>query len=392
MKAKRSDVAELRCWAEINLSALRHNLTIIKSMLPAEASFLAVVKANAYGHCAPVIAKECVKAGARYLAVACLEEALELREAGITAPILIFTTCFLNCLKEVVKEDITLPISSLSEAEAISACWKRLHRTSEGEVPKVKVHFACDSGMARLGFSLREKDLDSSLAEMEKVANLPGLELEGIFTHFATACSEDPTYLELQFKRFQEGITRLEEKGIRFKLRHCANSATFLTRAEMILDMARPGVILYGGRDGDFMKDFDFRPVMALRARLSFVRALEAGEGISYGLTYHSEQPMRVGVLECGYADGLHRVLSNKAEFSLKGKKIRQVGRICMDRCMVDLSEVPEAKIGDVVTLFGQAGEDFVDAEEQANLAGSISYELFTSVHSRVPRIFIEEE
>lgn len=378
-----------RCWAEIDSGALRHNLSEIKKHIPDDSSLLTVVKADAYGHGAARVARICLQEGARYLAVAFLEEALELREEEIDAPILILSACPPERAAEMILSRLTVPVSTAEEAKELSrAVEEAWIHTPALAGKKLTVHIKIDSGMARLGFSAREGDQAGSADAIAAACRLPGLEAEGIFTHFATASAPDLSYRDLQYKRFMGIIAALEQKGIHFSLRHCANSAAILSDAGMCLDMVRAGIILYGGRDGEQMrKQADLWPVMALRARLSTIRELKAGEGISYGLTYTCPRDMRVGVLECGYADGLHRRLSNRARFSLRGKEIRQIGRICMDRCMVDLSGLPEARIGDTVTIWGKADQDFVDPEEQAQRADTISYELFCAVSKRVPRI-----
>lgn len=380
------DRARSRCFAEISESALRHNIRAIKTFLPETSSWLGVVKADAYGHGAVRTAEICLEMGAAYLAVAMPEEAFHLREGGIKAPILILSHSAPEYTEDLVRLDITQSVSSFAEAEGYS-------RAAAGLAHPLKIHIKLDTGMARLGYSAREKDQAETIAEIKRSTALPNLDAEGIFTHFATAGNPDTSYRDLQFARYMVVVKGLEAEGITFRIRHCANSATILREPSMALDMVRAGIILYGGRDGDFMKEvIRLRPVMRFCARISTIRELEAGETVSYGRIFTAGKSMRIAVVEAGYADGLPRILSNKAIFSLRGQEVPQIGRICMDRCMIDISHIPDAQIGDIVTLWGEDGRCVIDPEEQAERAGTISYELFCDVAARVPRIYVTDK
>ena len=376
-------LAKSRCWVEISESRLRHNLREIRKHVPPTSSLLAVVKANAYGHGAAQVARIALEEGARYLAVACLEEALELREAGVTAPILILSPSPAETVPLLCRYGITQTVGSAEEARGYLS-----HHISD--LPALKLHIKFDTGMGRLGWSLREEDREQSMAEILSLKDISAFDFEGALTHFATASAEDESYHELQFSRFQSAVCQLRQEGFSLPLAHCANSATIVRRPDMAMDMVRAGIILYGGRDGDFMKTaIDLQPVMCLKAKISAIRELAAGEGISYGLLYRTPERMRIGIVECGYADGFQRALSGKALLSLHGQRVPQLGRICMDRMMVDLRATPEARVGDVLTLLGGDSRDFVDPDEQAERAGTISYELFCDISQRVPRFYL---
>lgn len=377
-------LTEWRCWAELSESALRQNVQAVRKRIPSNCRLMAVVKSNAYGHGACWVSRVVLEEGAGALAVATLKEALELRENLIQAPILVLSGCPPTAAGLMADLNIQATISTLEEAEA-------LNQQALGSGKKVSVNVKIDTGMARLGFSGREEDLDKTCLQIQKIYSLNGLGCEGIFTHFATAPDPDTRYRQIQFRRFQVILDRLREQNIQFPFCHCANSAATLLAPEMALDQVRAGIILLGGRDGGLMKadPIHLKPVMTFKARISSIRQLGIGEGISYGLTYHTTRPTRVGVIECGYADGLHHSLSNRAVFSLRGRAVRQIGSICMDRCMIDLTDCPEAQIGDTVILFGDDGLDCVPVEEQAQRAGTIGYELLCAVSERVPRVIV---
>lgn len=382
------DSPHARIWAEISRSALHSNIREIQKKIPPTSSLCAVVKADAYGHGAVEVARIACEEGARFLAVATLEEALHLRENGLKCPILLLSGSAPEAAPILAEEELRQCLSSTEEAEAYA---RELRAHPAPSDRPLLVHIKLDTGMARLGFSAREKDQEKTLDAISAALQFPEIKAEGIFTHFATASAEDTQYRDLQFSRLMAVIQGCEQRGIHFAIRHCANSATIVKEPAYALDMCRAGIILYGGIDGDFMRrEIKLTPVMRFVARISTVRELEAGESISYGRIFTTERPMRIGVVEAGYADGVPRILSNRAIFKLHGKDVQQIGRICMDRMMIDLSDVPEARIGDQVTLWGGSGENAVDPEAQAARAETISYELFCGVAPRVPRIIID--
>lgn len=363
---------ERQTWAEINLDALTHNIKEIKQLLKKETKFCAVVKADAYGHGAIIMAKTALSAGADTLAVAILGEAIELREAGITAPILVLGYTPPSQAPLLVAFHITQAVFSLDVATAIS------HAAVAAGVT-AKIHLKIDTGMSRIGVNCREAG--SFAAE---VAALPGLEIEGAFSHFATADSTDKTYAQVQYHCFQEALQQIEARGITIAIKHIANSAAIVDMPEAHLDMVRAGIILYGlWPSREVQRKIHLKPTMRFKTRIAFLKDVEAGTSVSYGRIYTADQPQRIATLPVGYADGWPRALSNKAQVLLHGKRVPLIGRICMDQCMIDVTQIPEAKPGDEVLLFG--GPD-LPAEEVAAQIDTISYELVCMVGKRVPR------
>lgn len=383
--AERQDLlARSRCYAEISLPNLQHNLKEVRRFLRPGSQICGVVKADAYGHGSVEIARALSEGGVRYLAVSCLGEALTLKEAGVPQSLIILGPNLPEAAPILQKFDLRQALTSEAEAIAYS-------RYLDPNLPDLKFHLKLDTGMSRHGFRCISPEQEkASLAAIARLAELSGIQLEGVFTHFATASDDGNTLYEEQIACFQRTLADLAAQGQHFELVHCANSASIVVKPELDYNLVRAGIILYGGRDeACFRTKTDLRPVMTLKARLSACYELEAGDHVSYGASYTAARRMRIGVVECGYADGLLRELSGKAVFSLHGQPLQQIGRICMDRCMVDLTQAPQAQAGEYVTLFGGQGSDFVDAAEQAARAGSISYELFSLVSQRVPRIYI---
>lgn len=370
---------QMRTWAEIRLDNLEHNYRALRGGLEPGCRFVGVVKADAYGHGAVPVARKLEELGADYLAVACLEEALELRRAGIRMPVLILGVTPPEFADELVKWNITQAVSDLELARAISDAAGKAGVTA-------RIHLKVDTGMGRLGVVAGE-DPEQAAAALAPLCELPGVEAEGIFTHFAKADS-DEDYTMGQFTRFLDVVDRLEKiLGRRFQIRHCAASAAVLNYPCTHLDMVRPGIALYGHYPDPSCEGLDgpgLLPVMTLKSRIVSVKELPAGASISYGGIHILERDSRIAVLPIGYADGLHRLLSNRMEVLLHGRRVRQVGRICMDLCMVDVTDLPEVRVGDVATLFGPE----LPLEEKADTLGTIQYELLCSVSRRVPRIY----
>ena len=365
-------------WAEINLSALRHNISAIKSRVADGAKFCAVVKADAYGHGAVAVAREAVAQGADYLAVAVLSEAVKLREAGFTTPILILGPTQPQEADVVVRYRITQAVFTVEQAAALAAAALRQHTHA-------KVHLAVDTGMGRIG--VRPGNAGAVAAA---IAGLPGIWLEGMFSHFASADSKDKMYAAEQFRRFQEAVAAVEARGIKLELRHIANSAAILEMPETHLDMVRAGIILYGLWPSDEVEHvIDLRPVMKVKARLSCVKDYHPGETVSYGRTFMAAREMRVGTLPVGYADGYTRLYAGKAVVEIKGQRVPVVGRICMDQCMVDVTDVAGARVGDEAVLFGSPT---LTADEAADWLGTINYEVVCMISPRVPRVYVEDK
>ena len=372
------DWEKQRAWVELSAGALEHNYRVLRGMVSPGCRLLGVVKADAYGHGALEVACRLVKLGCEMLAVACLPEAVELRRGGITAPILILGITPREFARQVVEYDLTQAVSCLELGQAMSRAAGELGKTA-------RIHIKLDTGMGRIGFL--GYDPAQAAKETAEVCALPHLEHEGIFTHFANA-DGDEEYTMLQFTRFLDTLDILEkEYGLHFEIRHCAATAAALKYPCAHLDIIRPGIALYGhyphpdccGLDG-----LGLVPVMSLYARVSAVRELSKGTPVSYGGTHIVQRDSRVAVLPLGYGDGFHRALSNRFWVEFDGGKAPILGRICMDMCMVDVTELPHVQEGTVATVFGEDKP----LEEAADLLGTISYELLCDMLPRVPRLW----
>ena len=372
-------IPDKRCWAEVSPENLLHNYRVLRASLPAGCRFLGVVKADAYGHGALETARLLEKAGADYLAVACLDEALELREGGITMPVLILGHTEARYTELLIGKNITQAVTGLNEAEAFSAAAQACGGT-------LRVHMAVDTGMSRLGFLCTGADFERGATQLARVCQLPGLDAEGVFTHFAVSDEpgeENEHYTREQFRVFKEAIGKAEAAGFRFRLRHCANSGAVLhCLPEMALDMARPGLLLYGY--GDDAGKLGLRPCMRLKTRVLTVKTYTPGTTVSYGRRYTTTRETRMGVLGIGYADGLPRLCSNQFSVAFPGGLAPQRGSICMDMCMVDLTDLPGVQPGDEAEIFGPSA----DLNVLSRAAQTIPYELLCSVSKRVPRVW----
>ena len=374
------DKRELRTWAEIDLDALEHNYHDLRAMLPQGCRFAGLVKADAYGHGAVPVARKLEQLGADVLAVACVAEGEELRRAGITLPILCLGQTPLELGEDLIRLDITQGLEDLETARELSRLAQCLRKT-------LKVHIKVDTGMGRLGFRWEDGDNTAVADQMAALCALPGLEVEGMFTHFAAA-DGDEAYTMAQFTRFLDAKKALEERGIHLKIYHCGASSAVLHYPCTYLDMVRPGIVLYGYYTDEESRGLDgpgLVPVMRLKSRVAAVREMPAGAKVSYGCTATLERPSRLAVLPVGYGDGLPRVLSNQLKVRIQGKLCPIVGRICMDMCMADVTDLPQVKAGDVADIYGEGLTD-----EAARLADTIPYELLCHVTSRGPRIYWE--
>lgn len=365
-----------RTWAEISLSNLEHNVKNMLEQLPDGCVYLGVVKANAYGHGAVPVARKLQEIGVSHLAVASFDEAAELRDAGITAEILILGPSPAWLAKDIAAlGNVCQAVGSLRLARQLSA------EMGEQRLP---VHLKLDTGMSRTGFSVHRSE---GLAEAAEAVQLKGLDVQGVFTHFAVSDEPDSEFTMEQFRRFTEAVAYLESvRGEAFKLRHCTNSGAMVNYPAMYLDMVRPGIAQYGLYPATERGALELKPVMKLMTRVAEITDHMQGDTVSYGRTYTCDVPRRFAVLPIGYADGLHRSLSGKLQVVIGGKTAPQCGRICMDMCMVDITHLPDVKVGDPVEIFG--GEQSVDT--LAALGGTISYELLCAVSPRVPRVYVE--
>lgn len=371
---------QTRTWTEIDLSNLEHNYRALRAMLPQGCRFLGVVKADAYGHGAVPVARRLEMLGAEYLAVACLDEALELRQAGITTPILILGYTPVERANSLLDNGITQTVYDVDMARALSDAAAAAGKT-------LKIHVKADTGMSRLGWLCGEEDQSAAVEAIAQVCALPGLEAEGIYTHFANA-DGDEDYTMLQFTRFLDLLEALKDKGITFAIRHCAASAAALKFPCTHLDMVRPGIALYGHYPDPSCEGLDgpgLRPVMTLKTRVASVKTVPAGTPVSYGCTHVLDRETRLAALTIGYADGLPRLCSDKLEVLIGGQRAPVVGRICMDMCMADVTGLDVAP-GDEVEVFGE----HLPIEDVAALAGTIQYELLCAVSPRVHRAYLD--
>jgi len=375
-----------RTWAKIDLDAVSHNAGQIRRLLSPGCKIMAMVKADAYGHGAPEIARALAACGVEYFGVSSIDEALQLRRAGIKTPLLIAGYTPEKGMPLLFEHGVTQTVYSLEYAKALSAAAVRAGAT-------VRVHLKADTGMTRLGFLCQSPELVARAAdEMERAASLPGLYCEGIFTHFAAADDRDSDYTRLQFHNFCAVTDKLERRGVRFELRHCCNSAAIINFPDMHLDMVRPGLIVYGMYPSpDQRESVDLIPAMSLHTVAAMVKEVGPGVTLSYGRIYKTGRETVVATLPVGYADGYLRRLSSRASVLVNGRRAPVIGRVCMDQCMVDVTGIP-VREGQTVTLFGRDGADTLSVEELAEAMDTVNYEVVCLVGKRVPRLYCRGE
>ncbi len=370
----------LRCYAEISLSAIGHNIAEVRKRIAPEVKLLAVIKADAYGHGAVEVGKY-LEDKADYFAVATLEEAEELRESGIRLPILILGYTSPRQYSPLVEGDITQTIYSFRTAELLDAEARR-----QGK--RAKIHLALDTGMTRIGFQVDEKDAKEAAA----IAGLPNLIVEGMFTHFSCADQVDKTYCMEQLRKYNQMVSSLEQKGVRIPLKHVCNSAGIMEFDDYRYDMVRSGIVTYGLYPSqEVQKDrLPLRPALSWKSHVIHVKEVEAGLGVSYGATYVTQRPgTRIATISAGYADGYPRALSSRGRVLIRGEYAPILGRVCMDQFMVDVSHIPQVQVEDPVTLVGQEGENAISIEEIADPAGSFNYEMACHISRRVHRVYL---
>jgi len=365
-------------WAEIDLDALANNVREIRRLTSARAQVMAIVKANAYGHGAVEVSRVALGSGAGWLGVAMLQEALELRQQGIGAPILILGYTPDEDVEDVVANQISQTVFTREAALALAAAAHKLGL-------KARVHVKIETGMGRIGFPPTAETVDL----IAHLSRLSDLEVEGIYTHFATS-DADQDYTEQQFMKLQQVIKRLAAEGVFIRWQHCANSPSVIDLPYTHLDLVRPGIILYGLYPSAAVRHnlISLRPVLSLKARVSFVKDVAAGSSIGYGRTYRAESKTRIATIPIGYADGYARLLSNKADVLIRGRRAPVAGRVCMDQVMVDVGRIPGVETGDEAVLIGCQGSEEITADEMAAHIGTISYEVFTRISERVPRLY----
>jgi len=370
-----------RTWTDIDLDAVKHNYQTVRKRLTRDTKLCCVVKANGYGHGAVQLSKIYEKHGADYLAVSNIEEAIQLRINRITLPILILGYTDPHCAYELAEYNITQCVFSSDYGKALSE-----NAVRQGVF--VKIHIKLDTGMGRIGFRCVNEELDM----VELTCKMQGLIHEGIFTHFSSSDEGERgrEYTLNQFNKFMNAINYLDAKGIEFSIKHCANSAAIFDYPEMHLDMVRAGIVLYGLQPSDVLHaPGDIQPVMTLKTIIDHIKTVHAGDCISYGRDYKADKDVRIATIPIGYADGLWRSnYPNHMVVEVEDKLAPIIGRVCMDQCMIDVSNIPEAKINSKVTVYGAYGDISVDHIAKAN--GTINYEIVCAVGERVPRVYKE--
>ncbi|MEI3162459.1 MAG: alanine racemase [Lachnospirales bacterium] len=369
-----------RLLAEINLDAIGNNIREIRKLIKEKTQLLAVVKADAYGHGAEEVAKVCLYNGADQLAVATCNEGVQVRQWSIQVPVLILGNTVEGQLETVINNNLTQAVFRYETAKKMSDMAVKLNKTA-------LIHIKIDTGMSRIGFLPNDEALD----EIEKIFALPNLKVTGVFTHFATADEKDKTFTMVQYKRFRFITDALNAKGHTDFIRHCANSGAILDMPELQLDMVRAGIIIYGMYPStQVTHPINLIPAMSLKSQISYVKYLEENVSVGYGRTYFTTQRTKVATIPIGYADGYSRAFSNKARVIINGHYAPIIGNVCMDQMMVDVTNIPDVKDGDSVIIMGSDGKNTVSAEELANIAGTINYEIVCDVGKRVPRVYVK--
>lgn len=370
-----------RTWAEVDLDALIHNVEEVRKIVGKKVDICGVVKADAYGHGVVAVTRALLEAGINYLAVSMVDEALQLRKFGFDVPILVLNHTDINRLNEMIEEDISQTIYSYQMAKAVSEEAVKLGKN-------VKVHLKIDTGMTRVGFMAGY----SAVSEITEISKLSNLIIEGAFSHFAVADENQDDYTNMQFEKYVTVCSELQRVGISIPIKHVANSAATMRFKHMHLDMVRPGIILYGLSPSSYCKELNlmnFKPVMQVKSRIVHIKNVPENVSISYGRTYVTAGERRIATIPIGYADGFMRNLSNRACVLVNGQRAKVVGNICMDQCMIDITDISgEINVGDEVVIIGKQGDEEIAVEELAKIAGSINYEIVCSVGKRIPRFY----
>lgn len=367
-------------WAEISLDAIAHNAALFKGHIGDGCRLMAVVKADGYGHGAIESAKAAISAGASYLSVAFLDEALRLREGEIQVPILVLGYTPPRAVEEAVTRDITLTVYTQEVLEAVILSAERLFRLA-------RIHIKVDTGMSRIGV----QSIEEALSLASRTLASCYVELEGLFTHLADADGIDDTYTRLQFEAFQTYVDTFKRLDINIPIKHCCNSAAAMRYPDMHLDMVRIGIALYGLHPVQRLKrdNFSLRQAMSLKTRLSALRRVARDQPVSYGCTFVPERDSVIATIPIGYADGLSRQLSNRGSALLNGHRVPIAGRVCMDQTMLDVTDLTDVEVGKEVTLFGWSDGKLLPIDEVADWMNTINYEVVCLIGKRVPRVYI---
>ena len=371
---------EERVLALIDLDALEYNIKSIRKRTPEGTGIIGVIKADAYGHGSVEAAQVLLENGADWFAVAVVDEGLNLRKHGINAPILLLGYTPELRFEDVINNGFIQTMYSYEMAEKLSKTAVRLGKTAV-------VHIKIDTGMGRIGYRVNDEAAD----EIVRISKLPGIEVNGMFTHFAASDEADKAYTNMQFERFMKMDKMLKDRGLNIPVRHAANSAAIMDIDSMMLNMVRPGIILYGAYPSDevIKENLDLRPVMSIKTHVSFVKEVEKGDCISYGRTYTAPEKRKIATIPVGYADGFIRAYAKEGRVLINGKFAPIVGRICMDQFMVDVTDIDDVKINDEVVLMGTQGENSITADDIAKALNTINYEVFCTLSKRVPRQYI---
>lgn len=372
----------MRVYAEINLDHIRFNVKNIQRRIGEETKILAIIKADGYGHGSIPIAKFLSKEKLVYgFGVSTVREAVVLRKAGIEEPILILGYVLPADFITVIDYSITTTVFQFETARMLSEVAKAKNKTA-------KIHIKIDTGMGRIGFNAD----DSCIEEICKISRLNGIEIEGIFTHFACADHKDKTSANKQKALFYGILDKLSQRGVNAPVRHMCNSAGIIEFDGEFLDIVRAGIIIYGLYPSNEVNKDNMKllPAMSIKSRVVYVKDIQEGMTVSYGSDYVAEKNTRIATISMGYADGFYRSLSGKGEVLIRGKRAKIVGRVCMDQMMVDVTDIPDVKQGDIVTVFGKDGNEEITFEEASEIAGTINYEFICGFARRVPRIYIE--
>ncbi len=363
-----------KVYAEISLGALSDNLEVVRTKA-GSSRIAAVVKADAYGHGALKVAERLINSGAYALGVACTAEAIELREAGIRAPILVFFDW--DNINECFRYNLTPVVFDIHTAEQLSAEARR-----RGE--QKKVHVKIDTGMGRTGFTM-----PGAVKAICAIAGLGNIEIQGLMSHFADADLQDKDFAKFQLRQFRKAADELRAGPLQVEFLHMANSAATLTLPDAHMDMVRPGIMLYGY---SCCSNQDLRPVMTIKSRIALIKKVPRGTSISYGRTFITERESTIATIPAGYADGYNRLLSNRGEVLINGCRAPVAGRVCMDTTMVDVTDVADVTYDSEVVLMGKQGDEAITADEIASRTGTIAYEVLTSVGKRVKRVYIDQD
>lgn len=369
-----------RVYLKIDLDKICNNINEVINKVGKDTKVLAVVKGDAYGHGAIEVTKALSEIGTYGFAVATVGEALALRRAGITKPILILDFVFPNQFETIIRNDIMLTIFQYGIAKSLNEAAEQMGTTAH-------IHIKVDTGMGRIGYIPDDKSVD----EICRIAQLPNIEIDGIFTHFACADMIDKTSMNNQYEKFKAFVEKLEARGINIPIKHVCNSAAIIDKEDNFLNLVRSGIVTYGLYPSEEVhkENLKVEPAMELHSVVINIKTIHEGDTVSYGSTYVATKPTVIATIPVGYADGYPRMLSNKGSVLIHGKRAKIVGKVCMDQFMVDVTDIPDVSIGDNVTLIGKDGDDCITCEEIGDISGRFNYEFLCCITRRVPRVYI---